>query len=144
MLADPRFGHSEKIDILLGARVHVQIIEEGLRNGASSGALIAMKTLLDWIVSEPTTCLAPKRSSLSANRQTSDDELNGLLRSFWEIEGTPTTTRLLTEEERTCEDFYQSIVSRNEKGRYVVRLPFKDNVGRIVFVSLPYVAKPRA
>ena len=97
-LADPRFGHSERIDMLLDAQVHAQIVENGLRKGDSLHAPIAIKTLLGWIVSGPASSSAPKRSSLSANLQTSNDDLNVLLRKFWEVEEALTTSRWLTED----------------------------------------------
>ena len=56
-LADPRFNQAHKIDILLGAQVHANIVVHGLRKGDSADALIAMQTLLDWIGSGPTLVL---------------------------------------------------------------------------------------
>ena len=131
-LADPRFGASDKVHVLLGAQIHAQIIEQSLRKGDSTNAPIAMKTLLGWIVSVPTSDSPhDQHTVLTTNLQVDDVELNGLLRKFWEIEETPTTERHLTEEERFCEEFYKSTVKRNDEGRYLVRLPFKSNVPNV-------------
>ena len=127
-LADSRFAYSERIDVLLGAQVHALIVEKGLRKGDAGDSPIATKTYLGWIVSGPTSPHIGNRARLSANLQVNDVELNEVLRRFWEIEETPSSQRFLTEEEKLCEEFFKATVSRNKDGRYLVRLPFKDNV----------------
>ena len=128
-LADPRFGSSDKVDVLLGAQIHDLIIEQGLRKGDAAEAPIAMKTLLGWIVFGPTSNLPrDQHTVLTADLQVDDVELNGLLRKFWEIEELPATERYVTEDERFCEEFYKSTVKRHAEGRYLVRLPFKPNI----------------
>ncbi|XP_048004299.1 uncharacterized protein LOC125240447 [Leguminivora glycinivorella] len=50
-----------------------------------------------------------------------------MLKRFWEIEAEPSgPTKLLTEEERRCEDLFASTTARDAEGRYVVKLPFRD------------------
>ena len=47
------------------------------------------------------------------------------LMKFWEIESVP-ETRHLTLDERRCEEHFDSTTKRNEDGRFVVQMPFKD------------------
>ena len=49
-LADPEFGEADRIDVLLGMKVHAMIIQEGLRKGQVNMP-IALKTSLGWILS---------------------------------------------------------------------------------------------
>ena len=48
-----------------------------------------------------------------------------LLLKFWEIESVP-ENRHLTLDERRCEEHFDSTTKRNEDGRFVVQMPFKD------------------
>lgn len=47
------------------------------------------------------------------------------MRQFWTIEGVGNTS-LATEEEERCEKLYLKNYYRDQNGRYVVRLPFKE------------------
>lgn len=49
-LADPDYNRPNKIDLLLGAEVYSQVIQEGMLK-APSGSLIAQSTRLGWILS---------------------------------------------------------------------------------------------
>ncbi|XP_063832754.1 uncharacterized protein LOC135081903 [Ostrinia nubilalis] len=49
-LADPEYHTPNKVDILLGADVYGQILQEGLRKGIQGG-VIAQSTALGWIIS---------------------------------------------------------------------------------------------
>ena len=86
-----------------------------------------MKTTLGWIISGPTSSQGHSVPRASINLQMEEMELNTLLRKFWEIEEAPSTKKLLTREEQHCEDCYTNTVKRNEKGRYIVRLPLKPS-----------------
>ena len=48
------------------------------------------------------------------------------LQRFWEIEDIPTATQW-TSEEQKCEDHFKSTTRRNSEGRFVVKLPFKED-----------------
>jgi hypothetical protein len=51
--------------------------------------------------------------------------LNNLLQRFWELEEVP-TQKLLTSEEKERDWFFEAIHYRDESGRHVVQLPFKE------------------
>lgn len=55
-----------------------------------------------------------------------NDCTNSFLRKFWEIEADTTTPKLLTEEEKQCELLYEATTIRDEEGRYIVRIPFRE------------------
>ena len=82
-LADPRYDQSDKIDILLGAQVYANIIEQGLRKGDSADAPIAMKARLGWIISGATSHQSYNhRAVLTANLQVNNVDLNATLSKF--------------------------------------------------------------
>lgn len=124
-LADPSFDRPNKIDMLLGADVYGQIIEEGIIKG-SSGAPVAQKTTLGWILSGPIH--APdltKPNHIKVNHvQVSDNEL---LKKFWELEtDIPLKSPNFTDEEIKCEELFKTTTKRDSTGRYIVKLPFRD------------------
>lgn len=49
-LADPQFNTPNKIDMLLGADVYSQIIQEEIKKGPDNN-LVTQKTLLGWVLS---------------------------------------------------------------------------------------------
>ncbi|XP_028172142.1 uncharacterized protein LOC114361346 [Ostrinia furnacalis] len=56
-------------------------------------------------------------------------ENDDMLKKFWELEGEPCVAKkMLTEEEVKCEQLFVATTRRDESGRYVVRLPFKDDI----------------
>lgn len=131
-LADPSFNHPGKVDLLLGAEVYSKIMMEGLVQG-TNGSFMAQKTKFGWVLSglveDPTPEQQTSRHlnchTVTINRV--DDNGDALLKKFWELESEPVLVeKILTEEERACEDFFTMTTKRDESGRYVVKLPFKN------------------
>lgn len=121
-LADPEYNTPNKIDILLGAEVYGKIIKEGLIK-CPSGSPVAQNTALGWILSGQ----VHSKARVSCNIVNMHTQIDQLLRSFWELEAEPNyKQKILSEEEQRCEDIYQSTTTRDEDGRYIVRLPFRD------------------
>ncbi|XP_073950857.1 uncharacterized protein [Choristoneura fumiferana] len=121
-LADPEYHTSNKIDILLGAEVYSTIIENGIIK-CPSGSLVAQNTTLGWILSGQLR----SNEDISCNVVNMHTQVDQLLRSFWEIEAEPCNKeKILSVEEQRCEDFYESTTTRDDHGRYIVRLPFRD------------------
>nr|XP_013190094.1 unnamed protein product [Amyelois transitella] len=125
-LADPQFNTPNRIDMLLGADIFSCILKEGMRKNPI-GNLVAQSTSLGWILSgvvETTGKCKPVNISISSMHvRVNDDEI---LKKFWEIEEQqPRLSKLPTEEEQRCEEFFRATTTRTELGRYVVSLPFK-------------------
>ncbi|CAK1583774.1 unnamed protein product [Parnassius mnemosyne] len=122
-LADPSFHKPNKIDILLGAEVYALIIMEGLLK-YPSGSTVAQNTSLGWILSGQLHSNTPYCNVVSLHGEV---HLDSLIRSFWELEAEPNLSKtILTEEEQNCEQLYESTTVRDNDGRYIVRLPFRN------------------
>ena len=100
---------------------------------------VGQLTKLGWIVSGPssTTTTNPEFSS---NHCTLDHDLHSLLESFWKQEEilAPNVTPLPVEDQE-CENHFVETHSRDDSGRYIVRLPFKrspDQLGASEISSL--------
>jgi hypothetical protein len=128
-LADEEFYTPNKINILLGAEVYCRILKNGLLK-SPNGYLIAQSTYFGWILSGPVNT-EENTSIISHNivsMQTTVDE-NELLKKFWEMESETqlNSENILSPEEKACEDHFYKTVQRDNSGRYVVSLPFKNN-----------------
>ncbi|CAK1583275.1 unnamed protein product [Parnassius mnemosyne] len=131
-LADPQFHIPSKIDILLGADIYGDLIREGLIKGPR-GMPTAQNTALGWILSGPThqgksiqSQSAHCHHNLIVSSHFHNDD-NELLKKFWEIENYFFDTKILTKEEQLCEDLYEQTTRRDASGRYIVRLPFRED-----------------
>ncbi|XP_045783685.1 uncharacterized protein LOC123879835 [Maniola jurtina] len=128
-LADPYFETPKAIDMLLGANVYSQIVQEGIKK-SQNGKLIAQKTTLGWILSgsvnEPFNRNdgdPPKISVMHAKVTETD-----ILKQFWELEEERYSTKSMwTEEEKRCEEIFVTTTKRTDEGRYIVKLPFRDS-----------------
>ncbi|XP_041981020.1 uncharacterized protein LOC121734443 [Aricia agestis] len=126
-LADPKFNVPNKINLLLGADIYSTILKKGIKK-SPSGTLCAQNTTLGWIISgvvQPEKAIKDNPTHISVmHAQINSDEI---LKTFWEIEEqTPKLKKILTEEEQRCEDLFKATTTRSNDGRYVVKLPFRD------------------
>ncbi|XP_063825295.1 uncharacterized protein LOC135074843 [Ostrinia nubilalis] len=129
-LADPKFNVPNKIDLLLGAEVYCQILSEGLVKGPI-GCPIAQNTRLGWIlsgqVSESSKTEPSCRNIITTlHTQVVEEEFD--LKRFWEIESDQCLLNKPhhTPEEQKCEEFFKQTTTRDPSGRYIVKLPFKE------------------
>lgn len=126
-LADPQFHVSSDIDILIGAELFWQVLCIG-HIKASTNHPTLQKTRFGWILAGRMT-QGPNitRRVQSMHALVSNDQLNEQLTHFWQLE-TIERANNLTADENICEQHFLDNVSRNAQGRYVVKLPFKDQV----------------
>ncbi|XP_015121336.1 uncharacterized protein LOC107044101 [Diachasma alloeum] len=103
-LADPEFSSTRGIDMILGVGVYSQIIQLGLRRETLDQP-VAQQTSLGWIL--PGRC---RLRMLRGGRQQEE---------FAEVKTE------VDSGDTQCEDYYKATCSRNDTGRYVVRMPFK-------------------
>ncbi|XP_075158202.1 uncharacterized protein LOC142231478 [Haematobia irritans] len=122
-LADPYFYRPGQIDMLLGSDILPFILKSGVHQNVS-GNLLAQETEFGWILSGP-----PRARSVStfANFVTSSDTLNEELKKFWELEEV-TSMKPLSDNDVWCENFYKENTIRQPDGKYVVRLPFRNDL----------------
>jgi len=115
-LADPQFNSPGKIEIILGADIYSQIIEEGLIRGPLK-APTAQCTTLGWIVFDSTNSKISQ--NLRSFQVTVTQDFYQLMKRFWKLEEVPTRhNQSLTSDEQACEDHFKSTYSRNKQGRY--------------------------
>ncbi|XP_053611107.1 uncharacterized protein LOC128675613 [Plodia interpunctella] len=123
-LADPNFHKPGSIDVLLGADVHAYILLEGLHK---CNSLIALNSRLGWLISgrvSQTDSTAYEHNMVVMQTKIETDQL---LRRFWEIEENLPHKKPRTDLEIQCEEHFKNTHTRNDVGRYIVRLPFNND-----------------
>ncbi|XP_045541894.1 uncharacterized protein LOC123723360 [Papilio machaon] len=139
-LADPSYLSPSKIDVLLGAEVYCEILKGDVIKNPTR-RLIAQDTILGWIVSGKMSESGSPERVISMHTQIRAEDL---LKKFWELEQeTETNQKLLTEEEKKCEEIFASTTTRNENGRYVVRLPFNSVDPECQYGNMMKIAQDR-
>ena len=129
-LADPHFSSDATIELILGADVYSLIIQRGLETGAPDDP-VAQNTALGWILICSTG--SAERSSISSQHLSLCIEnqltLDKAIQQFWDVEAVPVPSSkvLMSNEDRLAEQHFLDTYSRDDSGRFVLRLPFKTN-----------------
>lgn len=118
-LADGDYWQPKRVDILLGAALIPELILNGIHK---ADGLIAQQTIFGWIISGSANAAA----NLSVNQICSHISLDTLVSKFWEQEESQEKPKLSAEDE-ACEDIFNRTTTRDEDGRYIVELPFKND-----------------
>ncbi|XP_076398078.1 uncharacterized protein LOC143266413 [Megachile rotundata] len=125
-LADPGFGTPSRVDLILGADVCGALFLDQTRSG-QPGTPVGKLTPFGWVLLGPTSRRQAGIGSVARTYHCHcDDTTEQLLQRFWEVEELPNRSPLSPEEEN-CERHFKDTHSRDESGRYCVRLPFKQD-----------------
>nr|XP_037875909.1 uncharacterized protein LOC119630468 [Bombyx mori] len=125
-LADPDFNESRPVDILLGADIYSNIIQEGIIRHEKSQP-VAQQTRLGWIL-----CGTVQRTfQCNVVINNIDD-----IRQFWSVEAIAENSRM-SQDDLDCLQHYKNTTARNEEGRYTVELPFIPNFQEKLGASKP-------
>ncbi|GFV28629.1 DUF1758 domain-containing protein [Trichonephila clavipes] len=117
-LADPNFHISKPIDVLLGAEIYADLLE-GMPIFGPAGTPTAIPTKLGYILSGKIYAPPLKESIVNSS-------LNDQLSELWKLEEVPKTNAKIQIPD-PCEESFSKSVKRNNEGRYIVNLPFKEN-----------------
>ncbi|XP_029171618.1 uncharacterized protein LOC114940982 [Nylanderia fulva] len=128
-LADADPTDRTPIQILIGADLYGATLLDGLRKGPF-GSPTAQSTIFGWIVTGPSSDIDSNASVCVATVNTMDVDLNQILVRFWETEEVPMKPSFTADEEK-CEHHFCNTHARDESGRYIVCLPFKQFPPRI-------------
>ena len=128
-LADPNFHKPSDIDILIGVRLFYKLLCVGQIELKNYPEAVLQKTQLGWIVAGEITNPSPT-NEVQCYLAINSTPLDSSLTKFWEIEEIP-NSKILSPEEQACEAHFVNNVQRNANGRYIVKLPFNENKGKL-------------
>lgn len=120
-LADPSFNVPGQIDMLIGAEWFWDLLCVGQRK--LDDKLIMQKTKLGWVVGGPMAAPAPQHIKCYLSSVT---KLEKQLTKFWDIEEL-SNIKSLSSEEEACEAHFIKNTSRENSGRFIVKLPLKQD-----------------
>jgi len=133
-LADPSFHSPGYVNVSLGAHIYGQLLREEVRRKPPS-SLVAQSTALGWILSGPVSSSTSAGGGLFSPSlfTTIMEDLNELFQDFWAQDSVPSPRGgRPSKDEEFCPTLFRSAHSRDEGGRYTVRLPFRaepNNLG---------------
>lgn len=131
-LADPNFFKPSPIDMIIGSDYIPSINLNGVRPNIIKG-LEARESQFGWYLSGPLP--AAVVSTFTTSVIASDDiALHEQMRRFWELEEVSNIHKM-SETDTYCEEFFKQTTYRNQNGRYVVRLPFRKEFPKEVYLG---------
>ncbi|XP_059050192.1 uncharacterized protein LOC131845174 [Achroia grisella] len=98
-LADPQYNVPNKIDMLLGAEVYSQILQEGIIRGPR-GSPVAQCTSLGWVLSGPVQCINSKNNIVVLHSNIEKDD--NILQGYREVESNSTYNLGTPEDQEKC------------------------------------------
>ncbi|XP_039303445.1 uncharacterized protein LOC113004455 [Solenopsis invicta] len=125
-LAGSDFHIPRPVELLIGAGATLSLFSIGQINLSRAGRdLYLQKTRLGWVLAGETTARIQSRLEMCGMTK-----LENQLDKFWAIEEVA-TDRSSTRTEVGCEAHFIKNVSRDDSGRYTVRLPFRETNRRL-------------
>ncbi|XP_018396273.1 PREDICTED: uncharacterized protein LOC108774620 [Cyphomyrmex costatus] len=126
-LADPHFNVSSKVDILIGAEIFWELLCIGQIEATHSHPTL-QKTRLGWILAgRRSITAAPAENVRAFTTVISNAQLHDQLTRFWQIEHLGNQV-VNNKDDAYCEEHFEANVGQNEQGRYIVKLPIKEEL----------------
>ncbi|XP_062541340.1 uncharacterized protein LOC134209371 [Armigeres subalbatus] len=125
-MADPQFNISQRIDLIIGAELFFFLLEQQ-QIMLAAGYPLLQKTVLGYIVCGKVADPTKDPPAVQTSHVCTDDHLDKQLERFWEIDNFD-VGKAYTSDEKHCEDHFQQTVGRDSDGRYVVRLPLREEM----------------
>ncbi|XP_054278976.1 uncharacterized protein LOC128997364 [Macrosteles quadrilineatus] len=130
ILADPTFHLPGRIDVILGGSLFPKVLtNEQFSLGQHMPHVIGTHFGFVVVGTAPSAPSVSTLHSMSLNvslHSANEADLHSSIQRFWLQEEVPVPSKK-TEEEEQCDAHFASSHSRDETGRYTVRLPFKEN-----------------
>ncbi|XP_018400775.1 PREDICTED: uncharacterized protein LOC108778168 [Cyphomyrmex costatus] len=126
-LADPHFNVSSKVDILIGAEIFWELLCIGQIEATHSHPTL-QKTRLGWILAgRRSITAAPAENVRAFTTVISNAQLHDQLTRFWQIEHLDNQV-VNNKDDAYCEEHFEANVDQNEQGRYIIKLPIKEEL----------------
>lgn len=126
-LADGNFATPGPVDLLIGSSLFPHLLMPGIVHSRFSNIPPAIQTVLGFVImgSVPTSQVVCNYSTTCCT--VTDEPVDSILKKFWELEeiSAPHAQSL---DDLECEEYFSATTSRDESGRYIVALPFREDV----------------
>ncbi|GFV69548.1 DUF1758 domain-containing protein [Trichonephila clavipes] len=131
-LADSNFHMPGQIDILIGSELFFEILNPE-QHYLQEGNVILQNTKFGYLV----TGTIPQSQQQANCCLISEPSLDITVKKFFELESLPDDSKEITKskEEIYCEEHFVSTYKRDKTGRFIVRLPIKENAETLLGYS---------
>lgn len=129
ILADKAYNKPQRIDMLMGVELFFDLLDKGQIKLNENGPTLK-ETKFGWIVAGPVNnniSNLKETQNISLSTYQINDNLDEKIAKFWKVENVDKNTNY-TLEEKTCYDQFIKTVRRDESGRFVVQLPFREEI----------------
>lgn len=128
-LADPNYNIPGEIQLLLGASVFWNIFCLG-QERLGKDLPVLQNSEFGWIIAGPLNLNTNSQCNMSVSHLNIQEEssLDRHILRFWELEELNNKEVLLSRDEKFCENNFIKTTKRDETGRFVVEMPFKESV----------------
>lgn len=123
-LADPGFDQEQPVDMLIGAALFYQLLCVGQIKLKQCGPYF-QKTLFGWIVGGNVHLTSRTEGSRLICNKITNSELNSQLERFWEIDNCFSESKSQLSLNDPAERHFKRTIERDDRGRFVVSIPFK-------------------
>ena len=126
-LADPSFNKAQKVEILLGAGIFLELLKDG-KLILDEGLPILQNTKLGWIVAGNIDWNQRKPINIESNfcGLINTQTLSQQVEKFWQLEGCDPAEE--SSEKEQCERLFIENHIRQPSGKYMVQLPMRDTM----------------
>jgi len=124
-LADQHFNKPSPVDLLLNAHIFSQALSEGCIQG-NENAPTAINTVFGWILMGQISNIN-NLENINSFFTTVDSNLEKTVSRFWELEEVP-QVKPISPDEKQCEQYFKNSFLRLKNGRFLVSLPFRNNI----------------
>ncbi|XP_076394279.1 uncharacterized protein LOC143265522 [Megachile rotundata] len=126
-LADPQFNVPREVDMIIGGDLFWDLMCVG-RHSLGPRHPSLQKTQLGWIVVGNLDLAPSFAETRTICHLVTNEQIHDQLARFWEIEGSIAEN---TKSPHHCEQHFDSTVTRDSNGRYIVAIPFKENINKL-------------
>ncbi|XP_043263201.1 uncharacterized protein LOC122403641 [Colletes gigas] len=126
MLADPHFHQPGEIDMIIGAGMFWDLLCIG-RHSLGPNYPSLQKTQLGWIIIGNMTRAHLTTQTRTTCHVVTNQQLHNQVADFWKIEQCIDEGRLI-DKNHYCEKHFLSTSTRDNDGRHVVAIPFKEEI----------------
>lgn len=130
-LADPAFNKAQKVDLLLGAGIFLELLKNG-KMIFGDGLPMLQNTKLGWIVAGTLTIDQAEQSIKRGDKYcgfVNTQTLSQQVEQFWQLEGCDPAEE--SSEKEQCERLFLETHHREPTGQYMVRLPIHEAAAEI-------------
>ncbi|XP_058839198.1 uncharacterized protein LOC131694734 [Topomyia yanbarensis] len=127
VLADPGFNEPKEVDLMIGTELFFQILKQAQLK-ISDDLPTLYKTQFGWVIAG--ALQESNDEVVNVLCATNEDPLLESIQRFFEQEELP-KEKVLTVEEEGIENLFCKTFYRDEDGRFVVQLPFRDSINEL-------------